>query len=228
MSHALAKSRPFGAPLRLSALAGLLLAAAAVPAAGAAEVYVATGLPYALVGVAFPVADRVVLRADYGSIGHHGYSGTTPDNNYAGSLKYNRFAAFADWFVAGSFRLTGGVSVANGGAEMKATAKNNSITIGGTVYDTTGDIVSKVSLPSSAPYLGIGWGHAPTAAPGLAFHADLGASIGKAKATPLKAEGALAQLVSASDLAAEDAKWQASVGKVKAIPQFTLGASYRF
>lgn len=215
--------------MKLHALAALSAAALAFAApAHAADAYVATGFPYLLIGVAQPVSDSVVLRADWGTAGHHSYSATSSDNDYRGTLNYSRFAAFADWFVAGGFRLTGGAVFANGKTDIKASSHNNQITIGGTTYNYTGDVASTVTLPSAAPYIGLGWGSPGNAAAGFSFHADLGVAFGKPKATDLKAEGDVAQFVSAADLATENRQYQDEVAKVKGIPQFTIGASYRF
>ena len=62
---------------------------------------------------------------------------------------------------------------------------------------------------------------------------DLGASIGTAKATPLKASPALASELAldsqgASDLRQENRDFQDEVHKFKAIPQLTIGLGYRF
>jgi len=192
------------------------------------EPYVGVGFPVGVVGLAFPLHERVTLRADYGTAGHHSYNGTSSDNDYKGTLKYDRFGAFADFFVVSGLRVTAGLVSTSGDMTLKATSKGSTISIGGTVYHYTGDVYSDITLPSTSPYLGIGWGHQLGAGGGLSFHADLGAAIGKAKATDLKAEGDVAQFVSASDLADENKSFQDNVAKIKAIPQLTLGLSYRF
>jgi hypothetical protein len=206
----------------------LSLLGACAGAAHAAEPYVATGFPYLLVGVAQPVTDIFTVRADWGTVGHHSYSGSTRDNDYTGSLKYDRFGLFGDLFVTGQFRVTGGVTVNHGSTQLFATSHGSQIVIGGTTYSYTGDVTSTVTLPQTTPYLGIGWGHAASAAPGFSVNADLGVSFGKPKATPLKAEGQVAQYVSAADLAEENRRFQDGVGQVKGLPQLTIGATYRF
>ena len=213
--------------LRAAALGAGLLAGATL-AAHAADAYVATGFPYLVFGVSQPVAESITLRGDWGTVGHHAYTGSTSDNDYAGTLKYDRFGLFADWFASGNFRLTGGLTVNHGSTTMVASSHNNQITIGGQVYNYTGDVTSTITLPNATPYLGLGWGHAASTTQGFAFHADLGASIGKPKATALKAEGQVAQYVSPEALAAEDQKFQSGVNNVKAIPQLTVGVIYRF
>jgi len=80
--------------------------------------------------------------------------------------------------------------------------------------------------------VGVGWGHHDAPA-GFTFNVDLGASIGQAKATPLRASPALASELAinqqgAADLAQENRDFQDTVHKFKAIPQLTLGVGYRF
>ena len=215
------------------------LAAAGLFAAGSAaavEPYVATGFPYALVGLAQPINSSFAVRADFGSIAHHNYSGTTSDNDFKGNIDYKRAALLADWFVAqGGFRLTGGATFNQAKATMTASSHDGKISLGGVQYDAPSSLYyvqSNLSFPKAAPYVGLGWGHQDSA-PGLSFNFDLGASIGTAKATPLKASPALASELaldpaSASDLAQENRDFQDTVHRFKAIPQLTLGLGYRF
>ena len=215
------------------------LAASALFAAGSAaavEPYVATGFPYLLVGLAQPINASFAVRADFGSIAHHGYSGTTSDNDFKGNIDYNRAALLADWFVAeGGFRLSAGATFNQAKATMTASSHDGKISLGGVQYDAPSSLYyvqSDLSFPKAAPYVGLGWGHHDSA-PGLSFNFDLGASIGTAKATPLKAsptrasEPALNQQ-GATDLQQESHDFQDDVHKFKAIPQLTIGLGYRF
>jgi hypothetical protein len=220
----------------LAALALATLALAAARPAAAAEAYVATGFPYALVGVAQPLNAQFALRADFGTIAHHAYSGSTSDNDFKGDLKYDRGALLGDWFVAGGgFRLSAGATFNQAKATMTASPHNGKISIGGTPYDAPSSlyyVTSDLSFPKAAPYLGLGWGHHDSA-PGLTFNFDLGASIGTAKATPLKASPALASELAlnqqgSADLAQENRDFQDTVHKFKALPQLTFGLGYRF
>ena len=222
--------------LRLAACTLAALGLFAARPAAAVEAYVATGFPYALVGIAQPINASFALRADFGTIAHHGYSGTTSDNDFKGSLHYNRAALLGDWFVAGGgFRLSGGATFNQAKATMTASAHDGKISIGGTQYDAPSSLYyvqSDLSFPRAAPYVGLGWGHHDSPA-GLAFNVDLGASIGTAKATPLKASPALASELAldqggSADLASENKDFQDTVRKFKAIPQLTFGVGYRF
>ena len=220
----------------LAALALATLAVAAARPAAAVEAYAATGFPYALIGVAQPLNELLAVRVDFGGIAHHAYSGTTSDNDFKGNIDYNRFALLGDWFVAsGGFRLSAGATVNTAKATMKASSHDGTITIGGTQYNapsSTYYVTSELSFPKTTPYVGLGWGHHDSA-PGLSFSFDAGASIGTAKATPLKASPALASELAlnqqgAADLAQENRDFQDAVHKFKAIPQLTVGLGYRF
>jgi len=221
------------ASTRATLLAAGLLAAGSAPAA---EPYLATGFPYLLVGFAQPIDPSFSLRADFGSIAHHSYSGSTSDNDFKGSIKYNRGALLADWFVMrGGFRLSAGATFNDAKATVTASSHGGKITLGGVQYDAPSSLYyvqSDLSFPKAMPYVGIGWGH-QLSAPGLSFNFDVGASIGTAKATPLKASPALASELAlnaqgASDLQQESRDFQDEVRKLKAIPQLTIGLGYRF
>lgn len=221
---------------RLAALAAATCALAAALPAAAVEPYAATGFPYALVGVAQPLNELFAVRADFGSIAHHAYSGTTSDNDFKGNIDYNRGALLGDWFVAGGgFRLTAGATFNTAKATMTASSHDGKISLGGTQYDAPSSVyyvTSDLSFPKATPYVGLGWGH-HAGAPGLSFNFDLGASFGTAKATPLKASPALASELAldqqgSADLAQENRDFQDTVHKFKAIPQLTIGLGYRF
>jgi len=220
-------------PLVLLALAGVSAGACAL------EPYVATGFPYALVGVSQALNDRVALRADFGTVAHHAYSGSTTDEDYRGNIDYSRAALLADWFVAGNgFRLTGGATFNHADATVRATARGGQIVLGGTIFQVPTDdsyyVESDIKLPAVTPYLGLGWGHhADAGATGLSFNVDLGASIGTAKASGLTPSKPLADQIAltpggSAALASENQKFQDEVGKLKAVPQLTIGVGYRF
>jgi len=222
------------ARLRACALAALVFVVAR-PAV-AVEPYVATGFPYALIGVAQPVNAWFGVRADWGSIAHHNYSETSSDNDFKGGINYNRGALLGDWFVAGGgFRLTAGATFNTAKATMTASSHDGKISLGGTQYDAPSSlyyVTSDLSFPKATPYVGLGWGH-HAGTPGLSFNFDLGASFGTAKATPLKASPALASELAldqqgSADLAQENRDFQDTVHKFKAIPQLTFGVGYRF
>lgn len=223
-----------------SLLAALACSAACLAATGttqAAETYVSGGFPFVVVGVAQAFNSSFAVRADFGTIGRRSYSFTTDGDDFKGDVHYSREALLGDWFVAsGGFRLTGGATINQAKATMRASTSSGHIRLNGVDYATPSALYyadSNISLPKVTPYIGIGWGHHEKKEPGITFNLDLGASIGKARASKLTASPALQSELAASptgvaDLSNENQQYQDEVGKVKAIPQLTVGLGYQF
>lgn len=211
-----------------STLAGAaLLASASLAQAG--ELYTGIGIPGVGIGFAQPLSPSVTLRADVFSLGERDGERTEDGIRYDGRYKLHRAALLADWFpFGGSFRFTGGATFNNYKVALDASGAGGTLTIGDRTYTTTAADGLKVDIdfPKTTPYIGIGWGHQMGS--GWRFAADIGASIGKAKlgATP---RGALA---SQPDIQAnvdkELAELRDGVGKVRAVPQLSIGIGYSF
>lgn len=212
------------------ATALIVLAVGGVQSARAGEVYGGLGFPGVMLGYAHPLSDQFTVRADYATLGTRSDTTTEEGITYNTKIKANRLGLFADWFVSpgSSFRLTGGLTSNQYKVDLSGGGVGSTITIGNTTYAlTAGDRFDvKVKFPSTTPYLGLGWGH-QKAARGWGFHADIGGSIGKAKVTT-SVSGALAAQVSQADINAETAEIRDGVGKIRFVPQLTVGASYRF
>ncbi len=213
------------------------LAAAWVAPAHAAEPYVAAGFPFLVVGVAQPINPMFAVRADYGLISNHRYSGSTSDDDFRGDIRYHREALLGDWFVAeGGFRLTGGAMFTQARAALRATPHDGKISIGGIAYNAPGSTYfaqSELSLPKTAPYVGLGWGHHQAPDAGFSFNFDAGAAFGTARASPLSLSPALASELavtpgSQADVTKENHDLQDEVHKLKALPQLTIGVGYKF
>ncbi len=221
-------SRRSNAVLSSTALAAALSLVA--PAAHAVEAYGSLGLPRVLVGVAHPVNPSLTVRGDYGGVGS--LSGTRTENGirYDGDGEFNRFGLFADWYALGNgFRITGGLTFNQMSLDLEARPEGSTIMIGDNTYPVSpGDrFEARIEFPRVTPYLGIGWGH-HAGEKGWSFNADLGVSFGRATVSA-QAYGALAsQPGVAEDIAREQAELEDGVGKIRAIPQMTIGVSYRF
>lgn len=203
-----------------------LMACAGASQAG--EVYGNLGFPGVMLGFAQPMSDRLTLRADVATLGTRSDRRNEEGINYDASLKTTRVALLADWFpMAGSFRLTGGLTSNQYKLDLLATGAGGTLTIGNTTYTTTAAdrFAVAVKFPSTTPYLGIGWGHG--AGSGMRFAFDIGAMIGKAKVS-YQLSGPAANQVSQADIDAELAQLRDGVGKVRAIPQVTFGIGYSF
>jgi hypothetical protein len=200
----------------------------AVGDAPAGELYLNAGLPGVMLGFAQPLNDSFGLRADYATIGERSDRRTESGIAYDAKLKLNRAALFADWFpFSGSFRFTGGITSNQYRLDLAASGAGGSLNIGNTTYTTTAadQLKVQVRFPSSTPYFGFGWGHQSNT--GLRFSMDVGAMFGKAT-VGYSLSGPLAQNVTQADIDTELAELRKGVGKVRAVPQLSLGLGYSF
>lgn len=209
----------------LPCLAACLLAGA--PAARAGEVYVNAGLPGVMLGYAQPLSPDFTLRADVATLGRYNKRTTEEGIDYDAKIRSDRLALLADWFVVGGFRLTGGVTFNRTKADLVARGNGTPVNIGGTNYVLTpaDRLDVKIEFPRTTPYLGFGYGH--QLGQGVGFTFDVGASIGKAKVTETHSGPVLSQ-ANQADIDRELAELRDGVGKVRFIPQLTIGVAFRF
>lgn len=207
------------------------LAALSAPAANAGEVYAGIGLPGLMLGFAQPVNEIFTVRADWATLGSRNERRTEEGVTYDAKLGFNRLGVFGDLFVAGGFRLTGGVTFNNLKADL--VARGDGVTefdIGGTKFIASPDdrLNVTISYPKTTPYLGVGYGHQMSTGWGFTF--DLGASFGKARVSETHSGPNLSNtsVVTQADIDRELAELREGVGKVKFIPQLSLGVNYRF
>lgn len=219
-------------PQRFQKLAWLAALACVSAPCLAGEVYVGAGIPGVMLGFAQPVSDAVTLRADYATLGNHRKDGNEEGINYRGTVKTGRLGLFADYFPlsgASGFRLTGGVTFNRFQGDLLSDFRaGDVINVGNaTVVVPTNNLYFNVHIkvPKVTPYLGLGWGHRAQER-GWGLMADLGASIGRAKVrvdTNVNTVG-----ISQSDIDDEVRQIRDGVGKVRVVPQLSLGLSYRF
>lgn len=209
----------------------ILALAGASMAAQAGEVYGGIGLPGLMLGYAHAYSPSLTARVDVATLGSRSGNRTEDGIAYAGKIEAHRAGVFGDWFpFQGGFRLTGGVTFNKVGLELGAQpGAGGSITIGGQTVNAlaAGDRFDvSIKFPSAAPYLGLGYGH--HAGKGLGFHADLGVSIGRTKLTATASGPNLSTAISPTDIDRELAELRDGVGKVRVLPQVSLGLNYRF
>ena len=137
---------------------------------------------------------------------------------------------FADWFVAGGFRLTAGLTLNDSRLDLNAQGNGGTITIGTTSYVTTPDDRWNVNIkyPRATPYLGLGYGRQPEGGAGVGFVADFGVSIGKAKVSASVSGPNLPNTVTQADLDRELAELRDGVGQVRVLPQLSVAINFRF
>ena len=211
-----------------------LVAASAVAVAGlgsahAGEVYLGLGLPGVGLGYAHPVSPSFTVRGDIFTLGSRSATETEDGITYKANSKLQRTALLADWFpFAGSFRLTGGAAFNTYKITLDASGAGGTLTIGDRTYTTTAadGLTVQVKFPKTTPYLGIGWGH--QAGSGFRFSADIGAAIGRATVSATARGQLAAQPDIQSNIDKELVQLRDGVGKVKAIPQLSLGIGYSF
>ncbi|MCY7315677.1 MAG: hypothetical protein LH480_08680 [Rubrivivax sp.] len=204
--------------------AGVLLAS---PAA-AGGVYGPVGFPGAGLGFALPLSPQFGLRIDAASIGQRRDTRHEEGIDYDGRLKADRLRLLADWFpFAGGFRLTGGVTANQYRLDLLASGAGGSLTLGNTRYTTSANdrFAVQLRLPRSTPYFGFGWGH--QSGNGLRWSVDVGAMLGKATVS-YSLTGPIAQRAAQTDIDVELAELRSGVGRVRAVPQLSLGLGYNF
>lgn len=206
--------------------AAALGAALGLASAQAGEIYGNIGLPGVMIGYAQPLNSHFGVRVDVATLGRRNADGTEEGIDYEGQARAHRAGVFADWFVfGGGLRLTGGITFNDMRVDLSGRGNGGTIEIGGTTYVTQpGDRFDvRIKFPRVTPYLGIGYGHQPAGA-GWGFVFDLGASIGKAKVSASTNIAGVTQ----EDIDRELEELRDGVGKVRAIPQLSLGVNYRF
>jgi len=213
-----------------TALAAIGAAAAMVlvQPARATEVYVKGGAPGFILGLAQPLGEYGGLRLDFASVGTlHGVR-REGGLSYESSLRLDRAALLADWFVfGGRFRLTGGVTRARHELDLAVSGAGGSLTVGTARYVTTAadQFRVQIRMPKSMPYVGLGWGHQRS--DGLRFSFDLGAQLGQAE-LGYHVSGPWTSGLSQADIDAEMAELRQDVGRIKAIPQLSVGLGWSF
>lgn len=210
-------------------VAACALAVLGLSAAHAGEIYTGLGIPGVGLGYAQPLSERFTLRGDVFTLGSREKTTVESGINYAGQYKLHRAALLADWFpFAGSFRFTGGAAFNNYKLSLDANGAGGSITIGDRTYTTTAadGLNVQIKFPSTTPYLGIGWGH--QSGTGLRFSADIGAAIGRATVTAVPRGQLAAQADIQANIDKELVDLRDGVGKVRAVPQLSIGIGYSF
>ena len=199
-------------------------------AAGAAGVYTGVGLPGVVLGFALPVSDNLTLRTDFSSLGTRTSSRVESGIRYDARLSTDRIGAFVDWHAfSGRFRLTAGITSNDFRVQLGAFGAGRAITIGSNTYtlQASDRFDADIAFPRATPYLGIGWGHRGGST-GLGVHADIGVSLGRPTvATRVSGNLSVAPTI-AADVAQEEAQLRDAVRRIRAVPQITLGADYKF
>ncbi|MDR2925838.1 MAG: hypothetical protein LBU76_07830 [Azoarcus sp.] len=187
------------------------------------------------VGVHVSVPILRTLNARFGvSYFEHSTTGSTSNVDYKYKLKLNTFDALADWHPMGNgFRVTGGLLWNGNKVDATAKARNGEYEVNGHLYNASqaGDLKGRIDFRDVAPYLGIGWGSAPSSK-GWSFSGDLGVIFqGTARASLKNRNCTLSAALCAQladDIEAERKELRDEVKDYRYYPVIRAGASYRF
>jgi len=195
----------------------------------AQEIYGGLGLP-GLVGLGYAqtLNNSWGLRGEYSGGLDVSKDGVTQGVNVTGRLRASRAGLYADWHpFAGGFRLVGGLTANDIRADLNSVGSGTA-TINGISVNMNGQTFNvSVKYPSTAPYLGLGWGHRGDGARGLGFYSDIGVTFGAFTVdvnTSLVGQNGITQ----SDVDAQTQKMRDSLSQYNFYPSLSVGMSYRF
>jgi hypothetical protein len=173
------------------------------------------------------LSSALMLRADLASLPGIGRESIDEGVSYTGHIKSDRGALFMDWHFAGSLRLTGGMTFKRTRVDLRA-GGNGGVSMAGEVpYMTAANDRLDVAIrsPNTMPYLGVGYGQ--YGATGSSVQFDIGGSIGRTSLgeTP---GGPQLGIASQALLDQELAQLRDGVGRVRFMPQVSLGMNLKF
>lgn len=194
------------------------------------DVYLQAGTHGVGIGYAQPLTSWLGVRADVNGFGlSHNFS--AGDLDYDAHLHLFGVGTYVDLFPIRSsgFRLSTGLLFNDD--YLNGTATPNSagnITINGTTYHLPNSSVNaRIKEPTVMPYLGIGYGHKPTAKRGLGFTADIGVAFGRPR-TDFNVSPDIAAAAGPENVAAEEQQVRNKADKYHIYPIVQIGVSYRF
>jgi len=226
---------------RVRIIAAACLAFAAIsPRAYADTGSVGVGVKAGTLGIGGEVTVGIVpnlnIRSGYNAFN---YNGTiTKDNNpYDYTLKLNSFPLLVDWhpFNGSGFRMSTGVLFNNNKVDASG-QMNTSVTfrIGDKEYTVSelGTLTGGVTVNSTAPYAGIGWGNAADDNDGgLSFTIDLGVVFQgspKVSLSPGNTNIYAKYPEFQAELNKEIAKLESDIKNLQYYPVVSLGLAYGF
>lgn len=185
----------------------------------------------------YRLTDTLVLRGSYNQLGLK-YSTSEDELDYDAKFKFDNALLGLDWYpFSGSFRLSAAYTMNKN--NLTLTAKPNSsgtFELDGTTYlaSELGNMRVKLDYPSSAPYLGFGWGNPVYAGKGLGMTFDIGvvmtgsADVGlNINCGPAIAGTPRCDQLKAS-AEAERKTVEDDIGDLKLWPLVQLGLTYQF
>lgn len=185
-----------------------------------------------------PLSDKLAVGFGVNGLSYDA-SVEESDIDFDADFKMQTFSLLADYHpFANGFRLSAGVMHNGNEFSLVGTPTGDEqVEIGDNSYDASevGSLDGFLGFKSLAPYLGVGWGHAPRAGKGWAFDADLGVLFQGAPEASLTATCGTAfdgrpeecQALQ-DDVADEEASFKNDSEDFKYLPVISIGASYSF
>ena len=180
-------------------------------------------------GADFGVAvhDRVTLRVG-GGVFPSDIDLTISDIKFTVDLPSPQFVGFVDFFLAGGFRVSGGVMFSSDDLDV-AGVFTGTVDIGNTTYPgaDVGSLTGTIVNNDISPYLGIGWGN--IARGRIGFIIDLGVAFQGQPDVTFTADGPISQTPSfQADLDREVAAAEDDLNLFKYYPVVSVGLSFGF
>jgi hypothetical protein len=141
--------------------------------------------------------------------------------DYNFDLELRNAGVLIDWHpFAGVFFTSLGLFYNKNKLDARGT-DTGTVTVGDNTY-TNPDLNAEITFQTSAPYLGLGWGHAPQGR-GLSMSLEIGVLYQGAPEVAFRSNS-----VSQADLDREAAELERELDSYKYYPQFAFGIGYRF
>lgn len=220
--------------LKKSALlpGALLLALSAPTQAEGLGLGLHAGLMGAGVDGYYRLNDKLVARLSYNAIDYD-YDAQEEDVDYEATYHFDNVQLGLDWYPgAGGFRVSSAL-VANGNElDMHAIPKGGAFDLNDTTYASAEvkDLRANVGYPSTAAYLGVGWGNPVGPGKGLGVTFDIGAFYtGKPEVTQQVTCGTTARCAQLqADAEADRRKLEDELSDFSFWPLVQLGLTYQF
>ena len=167
------------------------------------------------------------------------YDETIEESNisYDAELNMQTFSLLGDFHPwSNGFRISAGVMSNGNEFDLVGTPSGSeTVEVNGKEYnsDEVGSLTARMDFESVAPYIGIGWGHAPLSGKGWGFDADLGVLLqGEPNASLFVTCGPALSASECStlesDAAAEEISFKSDSKEFDTLPVISLGVSYSF
>lgn len=214
---------------------GVVLALGMLFAAPAAALDFAIGARAATTGLGADVTMRATPRLNLrasASAFNYTYSDTYDDVAYDAELDLKSAGLLLDFHpFRGAFRISAGM-YANGTDISLSGAPTQNVQIGGQTFTPAqvGNITGTVEFPSTAPYLGIGWGNAVGERNKFGVNLELGVLFQGSADVELQSNGGTLSNnpVLTNQIEAEEQAIENDLSDFKLYPVVAVGVTYSF